>query len=227
MSSDQGRASYSGGVGFAYKINKRFSIQSGLYYSAMGQELGNMVAYGGFQNVNPSKSSNNFKVLTSNGTVSVNNPDVFIGSNIVPDRVLTQYSMDRFDPTKSVDMNHLNNSIFKDLSYLELPLMLRYKAIDRKMGISFIGGLSYNFLVDNSVYTIVDGGKYPVGATEGLSSLSVSSSLGMGMEYKVSKSISFNVEPTFRYFLNSSNSGRIAGLHNYAFGVFSGVAYKF
>jgi len=222
MNSDQGRASYSGGVSFAYKINKRFSIQSGLYYSAMGQELGDIVAHGGFQQVNPSKGSNNFKVLTSNGTVNVSNPDIYLGSYNSPDRVIAR--VDNFDADKA-GLNRLSNSIFTDLRYLELPLMLRYKAIDRKMGVSLAGGVWYNFLVSNSVNT--SGEKTYVGKMEGLSDLSLSGSLGMGLEYKFSKNISFNLEPTFRYFLNTSNSGRIPGLHNYAVGIFSGMSYKF
>jgi len=224
MSSDKGRASYSGGVSFAYKLSGRFSIQSGLYYSAMGQELGDIVAYSGFQEINPTKSSNNFKALTSAGTVHASNPDIYLGSYNVPDRVLTQYTMEVLDPVKA-NLNPLSNSLFTDLRYVELPLMLRYKAIDRKMGVSLVGGVSYNLLVSNSVYT--SGAKTQVGAMEGLNSLSLSSSFGMGMEYKFSQNISFNVEPTFRYFINSSHSGRITGLHNYAIGVFSGLSYKF
>ena len=222
MNSDQSRASYSGGVSFAYKINRKFSIQSGLYYSAMGQELSDVVAYNGFSQVNPSKGANNFKVLTSNGTVNASNPDIYLGSYNVPDRVITQYGANNFDPNKG-GLNYLSNSIFTDLRYIELPLILRFKAIDRKMGVSLVGGVWYNFLVSNSVF----GGKTDIGKMEGLSDLSFSSSLGLGMEYKFSKNISFNVEPTFRYFLNSSNSGRIPGLHNYAIGVFSGMSYKF
>jgi len=226
MASDQGRASYSGGVGFAYKVNRRLSIQSGFYYSALGQELGNVTAFSGFQQVNPAKSTNNFKALTSSGTVSVNNPDIYLSSSAIPERVVARYTPNVLDPVKE-GLNHLSNSILQDLSYFELPLLLRYKVIDRTVGVSFVGGVSYNFLVNNSVYTIVDGGKYSVGTTEGLSDLSVSSSFGMGMEYKFSKNFSFNVEPTFRYFLRSSNSERIAGLHTYSLGIFSGIAYKF
>ena len=223
MSSDKGRASYSGGMGFAYKINKRFSVQSGFYYSAMGQELGDVTAFSGFQQVNPSKGVNNFKVLTPNGTVLANNPDVYLSSNAIPERVVTKSNI---DPYKQ-NLNYLSNSLYQDLSYFELPLLLRYKVIDRTIGVSFVGGLSYNFLINNSVYTMNDGGKYPIGTTDGLSNLSLSSSLGMGMEYKFSKKFSFNIEPTFRYFINSSNSERIAGLHTYSLGVFSGLAYKF
>ena len=224
--SDQGRASYSGGVGFAYKVSGRFSIQSGVYYSAMGQELGGVTAYSGFQNVNPAKGANNFKALTPNGTVSVSNPDIYLLSSSVPDRIITKYTPEVLDPVKA-DLNHLSNSIYQDFSYLELPLMLRYKTIDRKIGVSIVGGVSYNFLVNNSAYTVVDGKKYPVGTTEGLSGLSLSGSLGMGMEYKLSTNFSFNLEPTFRYFMNSSNSDKIVGLHTYSLGIFSGLSYKF
>ena len=38
VSSEQPLFSYSGGVSFSYKISKRFSIQSGLYYSSLGQK---------------------------------------------------------------------------------------------------------------------------------------------------------------------------------------------
>jgi predicted porin len=105
--------------------------------------------------------------------------------------------------------------------------MLRFKAIDNKMGVSFIGGLSYNFLVNHSSYAIANGVKTSVGETEELNNFLLSSSFGMGMEYKFSKNVSFNVEPTLKYFLNTSNSNGIAGLHTYSFGVFSGLSYRF
>jgi hypothetical protein len=77
------------------------------------------------------------------------------------------------------------------------------------------------------VYAVTDGEKQHVGTTEVLNSLALSSSFGMGMEYRFSKNFSFNIEPTFRYFMNSASSDRIAGLHTYSLGVFSGVAYRF
>ena len=36
---EQPLVSYSGGVAFSYKVSKRFSIQSGLYYSSLGQKV--------------------------------------------------------------------------------------------------------------------------------------------------------------------------------------------
>ncbi|MDR2887748.1 MAG: hypothetical protein LBV26_07105 [Bacteroidales bacterium] len=133
MASDQGRASYSGGMGFAYKINKRLSVQSGVYYSAMGQELGEVSVYGGFQQANPSKSTDNFKVLTPNGTVLANNPDIYLGSGNIPERVLSRYTIDEVDPVKA-NLNYLGNSLLQDMKYIELPLFLRYMVFDKKVG---------------------------------------------------------------------------------------------
>ncbi len=226
MESDQTRVSYTGGVGLSYKITSRFSIQSGLYYSSLGQEVGGVNAYSGFSKYDNSKSGHNFEILTANGTVFSSNSDVFLNSSNLPARVQSYYTNDVFDPVKA-NLSYVSSTIFQDLSFLELPLILRYKIIDRKIDLNVIGGMSYNFLVNNSVYAVMDGGKYPVGTTEGLNTVSLSSSLGMGMEYKLSESLSLNLEPTFRYYLNPFNSSNSGGFHPYSLGIFSGVSYKF
>jgi hypothetical protein len=104
---------------------------------------------------------------------------------------------------------------------------LRYKVIDKTIGLNLIGGLAYNLLVHNSVYTTVNGSKYPIGDTKGLNPLSMSSSLGMGMEYNFSDKLSLNLEPMFRYYLNPFSTSASSLTHPYSFGIFSGVSYKF
>ncbi len=226
MASDQSRASYAGGVGFSYKISSRFSIQSGLYYSSMGQEVGGVNAYSGFRQYGNSKSDHNFELVTANGTVFTSNSDVFLNSYSMPARVQTYYNNDVFDPVKA-NLSYISSTIYQDISFLELPVLIRYKVVDRKVGLNLIGGMSYNILVNNSVYAVMDGGRYPVGTTEGLNAVSLSSSIGMGMEYKLSQNFSLNLEPTFRYYLNPFNSGIETGLHPYSLGIFSGVSYRF
>ena len=227
MASEENLISYSGGVAFSYKINKRFSIQSGLYYSSVGQMVDGINSFGGFQKYgNTAKGDPNFKVLTTNGTVRTNNADVFLLSNGPVERITTNYTNDVFDPIKA-NLQYLNNTLRQNFSYLELPIVLRYKFVDKKIDLNLIGGVSYNMLVNNSVYTMVDGGKYPIGETEGLNLLTVSSSLGMGMEYSFSDKLSLNLEPTFRYYLNPFNEMTGSKIHPYSFGIFSGVSYKF
>jgi hypothetical protein len=224
--SEQSLISYSGGLAFSYKISKRFSIQSGLYYSSMGQKVEGINSFSGFQPYGTiTKGDHNFEVLTTNGTVYTNNPDVFLSANGA-DRIVTAYTNDVFDPKKA-SLQPVSTSIDQNFKYLELPMILKYKLVDKTLGINLIGGLSYNFLIGNSVYTTVDGNKYSIGTTHDLNPLTLSSSLGMGMEYNLSGKLSLNLEPTFRYYLNPFSSSTGSFIHPYSFGIFSGVSYKF
>lgn len=225
MAEEQPLISYSGGVAFSYKINKRFSVQSGIYYSSLGQVVDGINSFGGFKQYDETKGDHNFEVLTSGGTVTINNADVFLIANVGVERVLTS-SIDVFDPKKA-NLKYINNTIRQNFSYLELPIVMRYKFIDKVIDFNLIGGVSTNLLVNNSVYTMVDGGRYSLGTTEGLNLITLSSTLGMGMEYNISDNFSLNVEPTFRYYLNAFNGMTGSKIHPYSFGIFSGISYKF
>jgi hypothetical protein len=225
MSSEQPLFSYSGGVSFSYKISKRFSIQSGLYYSSLGQKVDGINSYSGFGQYNTSKGDHSFEVLTANGTVYASNPDVFLSSSSA-ERIVTAYTKDVFDPQKA-SLQPVNSSLSQNFSYLEFPVIVRYKIVDKAIGINLIGGLSYNLLVHNTVTTTLDGNVYPIGDTKGLNPLSLSSSFGMGVEYNLSGNLSLNLEPTFRYYLNPFSVSTGTFMHPYSFGIFSGVSYKF
>ncbi len=224
-SSEQTRISYTGGVGFAYKISRKFSVQSGLYYATIGNEVDGINSFAGFREYDYTKGDHNFEVLTSSGRIYTDNADVFLRDNS-GDRVQTMYTNDVFDPAKA-NLSYINNTLFQNFSYLEMPVIFRYKLVDKSIDFNLIGGLSYNLLVNNSVHTVIDGSRYNVGKTEGMNPLMVSSSLGMGMEYNLSDKFSLNLEPTFKYYLNPF--GEFTGLKSqpYSFGVFSGLSYKF
>jgi hypothetical protein len=224
--SEQAIVTYSGGLAVAYKLNKRLSIQSGIFYSTLGQELDGVSSFAGFQKYDKTKGDNNFELLTTSGIVTANNPDVFLSASGNTSRLITNYNKDVFDPRKA-SLDYLNNNMRQSFSYLELPVFLRYKVIDRSFDVNLIGGMSYNLLVNNSVYTVVDGNRYNIGTTEGMNTFAISSSVGMGMEYNVSGKLSLNLEPTFRYYLNSFNNSVTGQFHPYSFGVFTGLSYKF
>jgi hypothetical protein len=225
INSEQQLFSYSGGISFSYKISKRFSIQSGLYYSSLGQKVDGINSFSGFSQYNVTKGSHSFEVLTANGTVYANNPDVFLSATGA-ERVVTAYTKDILDPKKA-SLQPVSSSLDQNFSYLEFPVVLRYKLLDKTIGINLIGGLSYNVLVNNTVTTTLNGNSYSVGDTKGLNPLSLSSSLGMGMEYNISNKLSLNLEPTFRYYLNPFSVTTGSYMHPYTFGIFSGVSYKF
>jgi len=224
-SPEQSRISYSGGLSFTYKISRKFSIQSGLYYSSIGNKVDDIRSYAGFSRFDYTKGDHNFEVMTTSGPIFTSNPDVFL-ADISSDRVVTRYTNDVFDPGKA-NLSYINSSLFQNFSYLEMPVFVRYKLIDKSLDFNLVGGLSYNLLINNSVHAMIDGSKYDVGKTAGLNTFMVSSSFGMGMEYNLSEKISLNLEPTFRYFLNPFSNIQSSGARPYSFGVFSGLSYRF
>jgi hypothetical protein len=225
-SSEEAALSYTGGLTVSYNLNKRLSIQSGIFYSSVGQQVSGINSFAGFRKYDKTKGDHNFQVKTTRGTITTTNADVFLFADGNSNRIVTAYNRDVFDPQKA-SLDYINNTMKQSFSYLELPVFLRYKVIDRTVDFNLIGGLSYNFLVDNSVYTVVDGNKYLIGTTEGMNTFSVSSSFGMGMEYKFSGKLSLNLEPTFRYYLNTLGASSGSQYHPYSFGIFSGISYRF
>jgi hypothetical protein len=218
--------SYTGGVSLAYKVSRRFTVQSGVYYSSIGQNIPGISSYSGFSEHDYTKGDRNFDVLTVNGTIYTRNGDVFLTDRIEADRVLTRYTSDVIDPVKA-ELDYVNDYLRQNFSYLEFPVLVRYKLIDKTFDLNLVGGVSSNFLVGNSVYTPVNGGKFEIGETDGLNPVTFSSSVGMGMEYNLSGNLSLNLEPTFRYYINPFSSMPGMKIHPYSFGVFSGITYKF
>ena len=223
--SEKPAVSYSGGLAVSYNLNKRISIQSGVYYSSVGQKVTGISSFAGFREYTSTKSGSEFSILTSNGLIVSSNNDIFLKDDIST-RVLTIYTAEVFDPVKA-DLTYLNNSVIQNFDYLEVPVLFKYKAIDKKMDLNLIGGISYNMLIGNSAFTYVDGVKYLIGKTEGLNSLNLSSSFGLGFEYDFSGKISLNLEPTFKYYLTPLGGVAGSSNHPYSFGIFSGLSYKF
>lgn len=226
LKSEKMAFSYSGGLSFTFEASRRLSFVSGIFYSSIGQRIDGITSFTGFSKYNESKSASDFSILTSSGTINSTNKDIYFVDNSNIARVQTRYSADIFDPMKA-NLSHLSNSLIQSMSYLEIPLMMKYKIIDRKVDINMLGGLSYGILIGNTSYINSGGSKYTIGHTEGLSPVTFSSSVGMGMEYKLTTNISFNLEPVLRYYITPLGGITGSMVHPYSFGILSGIFYNF
>ncbi len=216
--------SYSGGFSVSYKMTGRLSIQTGLYYSSLGRKVQGVTSYSGFAPFASSKSGIIFDIATSSGTIASTNKDIYLADRQA-NRIDGYYSVDNFDPLKS-SLVPFGNQLRQNFEYLQVPLIIRYKLIDRKIDFNILGGMAYNFLIGNQTWAMNnDGLKILLGSTEGVDNLLLSSSLGMSLEYELSKRLSLNLEPEVRYFLNTG--GDLGSGNPYTFGVFSGMQFKF
>ncbi|MRR18705.1 hypothetical protein EG827_00790 [bacterium] len=224
MNNEKSRPTYTTGLTFGYKISDRLTIQSGIGISSIGQTVTGVDVFAGLSDFYAVKSSYLYSVETSSGLILAGNTDLFLADS--KDRVGSLVQGNMADPSK-YPLTLVGDDIQQVFRYLELPLVLRYKLIDSKLGLNLSGGVAYGFLVDNMAYTGEGSDMVEVGHTEGINTHNISSQLGLGMEYNLSSKISFNVEPVFKYYMTPISNISGAFYKPYSLGVYSGFFFKF
>jgi hypothetical protein len=220
--SETGTLAYSGGVNVSFSPLKRLSLQSGLYYSRYGMNINNAYV---FEDATADVSSNTkfYSINNSSGVIDIEqNPNVDYVTNKGDRKYYsTPLSQDSYTP----EVN--SGEIIQNFEYIEVPLILRYRLIDRKLGFNLLGGLSTNFLVGSNTYLRSDGDREKIGETTDLKPINYSSIVGLGFDYSLSEHLNISLEPTFRYYLNSINQSSIIKSYPYSVGVFTGLRYNF
>ena len=114
----------------------------------------------------------------------------------------------------------------QQIGYIEIPMEVSYKILDKKFGLNFITGISTLFLSDNTISIIRDGMTTEIGEANNLNKVHFSTNIGVGMKYNILKSLEASFEPTFKYQVNtfSSDSGNFKP---YVIGLYTGLRYKF
>ncbi len=229
-SSETGVLAYAGGVRVAVDAGKRLTVQSGIYYSRYGQQINDVKAITGYR-----ENEGNKFIAASNSTGSIEgviSARLEAGSNFNSlDNSVAFIEINRgvtYSELKPlVEGDEENIQLRQYFDYFELPLILRYKVIDRKMDLSFSGGLITNLMVGNTVSLIADGDSRNIGETTEVNQINYLGSFGLGVEMPISGNFSFSIEPRFRYYINSIDQTGIISVHPYSFGFFAGVNYRF
>lgn len=65
-----------------------------------------------------------------------------------------------------------------------------------------------------------------VGYTEGVNTFNLSSQLGLGLEYNISRKVIFNLEPVFRYYVTPLSEISGSQYKPYSVGFSSGFFFK-
>jgi len=206
---EQSIAAFTSGLNVNFKISKRWSVQSGLYYSNKKQISKNLTSSTSFYN------DNEMLVYTPAGEKYIEQPtntNDIKGTNIIAQNTNETYH--------SLDMNYVSN--FK---YIELPILFKFKIIDKKIDLELLSGISTNFLVGNNSSIMVEEKEVWKGVNEGMSPLLYDATFGFGLNYNFYNSFNFSLEPTFKYNLVKQNVN--VQTYPYSFGVFAGFSYTF
>jgi len=226
-SSASNPADLGGGISVEYKKGKRWSLQSGVFYSGMDQTSNNS----SYSNSNFYGSADrgseylNASVNIVNSKMMMNSTAGVIEFSGIPSQIVIGNSIEEKLLSSAVVVSE--SKFIQNFEYLEIPLFLRYTVLDSRFDIDLLGGFSSNLLVGNETYMENTTSKSLIGKTKDMETFSYSGTVGFGLKYGLSKRIFLNVEPRVKYYLNSLNSNSAVNYKPYTFGVYTGLSYQF
>ncbi len=233
--SETGVLAYAGGLRLAFSKGRRLSVQTGVYYSRYGQEK-NQIETFSYNNTEVTTSetaqATYLAVTNSTGVIYSNNPGNASYEEAITNNSDFNYKsgsafigLNGFNSTDLAPSEENDIKVEQLFDYLEIPLTVKYKIIDRKFDFSLSGGLVTNLLVNNVVKLEQNGEKTRFGKTDEINQVNYIGSFGLGFEYPLVSGFAFSLEPRFRYYLNPIDKSAL--IHPYSFGFFAGVTYNF
>ena len=219
---------YSGGLNLSYRVFSKWSFQTGVFYSQMGQSINSVIPV-----------TNMYAAVSSSGNpytknfVRSSSGSVAVASNLKSD-ANTSYSSYFNSESQTAVANSTANipspakyRLIERIDYLEIPLMLQYRIFDKKLNLYVSGGMSANILINNNVF-VDNGSEIVKGGTILMARpLNYSSIMGLGLGYHINRNLSVGFEPYFKYYLQSYTTSSQISSNPYALGVFTGVVYRF
>lgn len=197
------------GLGVQYALSKKVTVRSGLNQVSLGYNTNDVMYFASL-----GKSSTN-NLNTSNGGASI---------IVMSKSATSEVSFSSF--TESTALNTNEGILNQQMGYLEMPLEVSYKLLDKKFAIQFIGGISTLFLTENQVIVRSPGFAFDLGEANNLNQVHFSSNVGIGFNYTFWKSFQANFEPMFKYQLNTF-SNAAGNFKPYFIGLYSGISYRF
>ncbi len=196
-----GNSSYSYGVKFAYELNSKFSVQSGINLINLGYKTNNVY-------VTPGVSVLGFSNLSTIPIASK--------SQNIPTAKQNELNLD--DPNKG--------SLNQVFGYVEIPVEIKYSVTDGKLGVNLVGGFSTLLLNRDEVFIETGSFTQSLGSSNNLRSINFSGNIGVDVDYSIKKNLYINISPMFKMQTNtfSKNSGSV---QPYYLGVYTGLNYKF
>ncbi len=203
-----GNVNLSYGVVVSYDISKKLSIRSGIHKVDYGYDT---------NDVSFSPSFNSAAITLDN--IDRTSKNINLENNAIAP------SFEALDV--NAESVNISGNMLQQFGYLEVPLEINYALIDRKFGIDIIGGISSLFLIDNAVLLESEEGlTTEIGEANNINSINFSTNVGLGFNYKFSPKIKLNIEPVFKYQLDTF-SRTDNNFRPYSVGVYSGFTIKF
>lgn len=204
--------SMSYGINGSYAITDKIKIRAGINKVDLGYQTGDVVAFRDAQSFNATMDHSQLRNINF---TSIASRDQYMSS---PNNNL--------EAAPQFVVASVKGTLEQQFGYIEVPLEVEYSLINTKFGLNLIGGFSTLFLNNNEIYSVLESRRTLVGEANNMNSTSYSANLGLGLNYHISRTLKLNVEPMFKYQINTftNTSG---DFRPYFIGVYSGFSFKF
>lgn len=198
------------GVSGSYAINNKLSLKTGINNINISYNTNDVIF-----DARMSGAENNIPTISRNAEAS----NMVFSSKVANVETLS-------GDIENVIIENNVGALQQNISYIEVPLELSYKLLDKKFGIEVIGGMSTLFLNQNNISLVANGVEMEVGRANNLNNIHFSSNVGLGFRYNFWNSFNANFQPMFKYQINtfSENSGNF---RPYFIGLYTGISFSF
>ena len=198
------------GIAGSYAINNKLSLKTGVNNINISYNTIDVLFDARMNNV-----ENNIPTISRNPEAS----NMVFSSKVGNVETLS-------DDVENVIIENNVGALQQNISYIEVPLELSYKLLDKKFGIEVIGGMSTLFLNQNNISLVANGIEMEVGRANNLNNIHFSSNVGLGFKYSFWKSFNANIQPMFKYQINTFNANS-SNFKPYFIGLYSGISFSF
>ena len=210
--SKSGEVNMSYGINGSYAISDKIKVRTGINKVNLGYSTNGVMAY---------------NQLNSFGTAAKTNQlqNINFKNREGSDSFLSTSNLSNTSAPQAL-VSNTEGALEQQFGYIEIPLEMEYHVIDRKFGFNIIGGFSTLFLNNNEVFSVLENQRALIGEANNINSTSYSANFGLGFNYNVSSMLKLNLEPMFKYQINTftNTSG---DFRPYYIGVYSGFSFKF
>lgn len=206
-SNTSGDNSVAYGVRVNYKLNNKWSLQTGFFKRNIDFSTNNL-------SVVSNVSGSNLKNLNYNSGISF---VVINNSGLSSDSMVLQ----------SINIVDKNVNLKQTFGYIEIPLEVKYTLIEKqKFNTKLVSGFSTLFLNNNAILLERNNESSSIGRATNLNTINFSGNLGIDFNYSLNSKLNLNITPMFKIQMNTfSNTAN--GFQPYTIGIYSGLSYKF
>ena len=212
---EKGIWSVGGGAKVNYAMNEKIAFQTGIVYNRFGQDMSSGGGGGLLYADAPLSGEENmervavYPAQTSAGAIK-------LSAGNAKDAAMNEYT----------SSNVSSDYLIQTFKSIEIPFLMRYNLVQKRVGMFVSGGLSANLIVGNGVYDQSEGNR-KIGEIDGIRTTNFSSQFSFGLEYRLNRKLQIGIEPSMKYYLNSINKSSQYQYKPYSIGIFTGIKYDF